>query len=84
MTVDNCGVSRLIIDEVASRLERRVGLKRENFAVASSHTHSGPVQVIDVPQMFNTRSLNQSVLDKAADDLLIETERAVNYSLSKL
>ncbi len=43
-----------------------------------------PVQVIDVPQMFNTRSLNQSVLDKAADDLLIETERAVNYSLSKL
>lgn len=43
VTVDNCGVSRLIIDEVASRLERRVGLKRENFAVASSHTHSGPM-----------------------------------------
>jgi len=43
VTVDNCGVSRLIIDEVASRLERRAGLKRENFAVASSHTHSGPM-----------------------------------------
>lgn len=43
VTVDNCGVSRGIIDQVAARLAARVGLKRENFAVASSHTHSGPM-----------------------------------------
>lgn len=43
VTVDNCGVSRGIIDVVASRLAGRFGLKRENFVVASSHTHSGPM-----------------------------------------
>lgn len=43
VTVDNCGVSARVIDEVAHRLERRVGLRREHLAVASSHTHSGPM-----------------------------------------
>jgi hypothetical protein len=43
-----------------------------------------PVQVIDLPQMFNTRALNESVLRKAATDLVVETERAVNLALSKL
>lgn len=43
-----------------------------------------PVQVIDVPQMFNTRALNKAVLAKAADDLVVETDRAVNLALSRL
>jgi hypothetical protein len=43
-----------------------------------------PVQVIDVPQMFNTAALNKSVLQKAADDLLIETDRAVAQVLRTL
>ncbi len=43
VTVDNCGVSRQIIEDVAARLERKVSLRRENFVVTSSHTHSGPM-----------------------------------------
>ncbi len=43
VTVDNCGVSRLVVDAVATRLAASASLKRENFAVASSHTHSGPM-----------------------------------------
>jgi len=42
VTVDNCGVSARVVEEVAARLSN-VGLRRECFAVASSHTHSGPM-----------------------------------------
>ena len=49
-----------------------------------SRTPIEPVQVIDVPQMFNTAALNKSVLQKAADDLLIETDRAVAQVLRTL
>jgi hypothetical protein len=42
------------------------------------------VQVIDVPQMFNVKTINRSVLEKAADDLLVEADRAVSYLLSGL
>jgi hypothetical protein len=43
-----------------------------------------PVQVIDIPQMFNTAALNNAVLKKAAADLLIETDRAVAQVLRTL
>lgn len=43
-----------------------------------------PVQVIGMPQMFNTRALNESVLKKAAADLLVETDRAVKLLLNDL
>jgi hypothetical protein len=43
-----------------------------------------PVQVIDVPQMFNTKSINEAVLEKAREDLLVEVDRAVSYTLSTL
>ncbi len=49
-----------------------------------SRTPIEPVQVIDVPQMFNTASLNQSVLEKAATDILIETQRAVDQVLRSM
>jgi hypothetical protein len=42
-----------------------------------------PVQVVDVPQMFNTKKLNEAVLEKASADLLVEAERAVNYLIEK-
>ena len=42
IAVDNCGVSALVIDEVAARLKSKIGLPRERIAVCSSHTHSGP------------------------------------------
>ncbi|MCC6231569.1 MAG: neutral/alkaline non-lysosomal ceramidase N-terminal domain-containing protein, partial [Verrucomicrobiales bacterium] len=43
ITVDNCGVPAHVVEEVAGRLALRVRLPRENFCVASSHTHSGPM-----------------------------------------
>ncbi|PYM11344.1 MAG: dehydrogenase [Verrucomicrobia bacterium] len=52
VTVDNCGVSALIIDEVAARLRKKTGLPRERFAVCSSHTHSGPCVTGFAPNIF--------------------------------
>lgn len=43
ITVDNCGVPGGVADEVAARLQRKAGLRREDVVVASSHTHYAPM-----------------------------------------
>ena len=42
VAVDNCAVGANITEEVAARLMKKVGLKRERFAVCSTHTHCAP------------------------------------------
>src|SRR5580765_1222236 len=42
IAVDNIGVSRHVVEEVAGRLHRRIGLTRERLTVCSAHIHSGP------------------------------------------
>jgi hypothetical protein len=69
------GESRPFIGNTSKTVFRRVGPGRLPIE---------PVQVIDVPQMFNTKVLNEAVLAKAADDLVVEAGYAVNYLLSKL
>jgi hypothetical protein len=43
VTVDNCGVPAGVVEEVGRRLASKAEIPRANFAVASSHTHSGPM-----------------------------------------
>lgn len=43
ITVDNCGVPAGVVEEVARRLAASAHVPRENLAIASSHTHSGPM-----------------------------------------
>jgi hypothetical protein len=43
ITVDNCGVTANVVEEVAGRLSQTAGIRRANLVVASSHTHSGPM-----------------------------------------
>ena len=42
VAVDNCAVGANVTEEVAARLKNKVGLKRERFAVCSTHTHCAP------------------------------------------
>jgi neutral ceramidase len=42
VAVDNCAVGSKVTQEVADRLNKKVGLKRERFAVCSTHTHCAP------------------------------------------
>lgn len=52
LTADNCGVCANVVEEVAARLQRKVNLPRERFAVCSSHTHAGPCTVGFAPNIF--------------------------------
>lgn len=54
VAVDNCGVGAKVAEEVASRLKTRVGLKRERFAVCSTHTHCGPALSNELDFIFGT------------------------------
>ncbi len=42
VAVDNCAVGSKVTEEVAARLEKKLGLKRERFVVCSTHTHCAP------------------------------------------
>jgi len=42
VTVDNCGVPDNVVEEVASRLKKKTGLKRERLAICATHTHTAP------------------------------------------
>jgi neutral ceramidase len=42
VAVDNCAVGTNVTEEVAARLLRKTGLKRERFAICSTHTHCAP------------------------------------------
>lgn len=42
LTVDNCGVPATVADTVFRRLADQYPLRRERFAVSSTHTHSAP------------------------------------------
>lgn len=52
LTVDNCGVRASQTEEVAARLAKKIGLKRERFVVCSSHTHTGPALAGTLPMLF--------------------------------
>jgi hypothetical protein len=42
VAVDNCAVGSKFVEEVAARLNKKVKLPRERFAVCSTHTHCAP------------------------------------------
>ncbi|MFO0909170.1 MAG: neutral/alkaline non-lysosomal ceramidase N-terminal domain-containing protein [Isosphaeraceae bacterium] len=52
VSVDNLGVGENVVEDVAKRLEKKVGLERARFTVASSHTHSAPCLTGVAPNIF--------------------------------
>lgn len=43
VTSDVVGIPRAVADEVAARVEKQYGLKRSQFLLNASHTHTGPI-----------------------------------------
>src|SRR6266446_2248683 len=43
IAVDNCGVPAHLVNELASRLEKKAGLQRDHLSVTASHTHTAPM-----------------------------------------
>ena len=54
VAVDNCAVGAIVTEEVATRLKNKVGLKRERFAVCSTHTHCAPALKSELDFIFGT------------------------------
>ncbi len=52
MTVDALGIPADIYDELARRLEKKAGLKKERLAVTATHTHTGPMLSGANPTLF--------------------------------
>jgi len=50
VTTDVVGVPRVVVDEVAARVEKQ-GLKRPQFLINTSHTHTGPVVWQNIPNL---------------------------------
>ena len=42
VAVDNCAVGAPVVEQVAARLAKKAGIKRERLAVCSTHTHCAP------------------------------------------
>ena len=43
VTTDLVGIPRELSDEVAAKLKKQYGLKRSQFLINASHTHTGPI-----------------------------------------
>src|SRR5437660_6437346 len=84
MTVDNCGVSALVIDEVAARLKKKTGVPRERIAVCSSHTHSGPCVRGFAPNIFAMPipAEQQATIDRYSQELTDKLEQVVLAALA--
>ncbi|MBM4016352.1 MAG: hypothetical protein FJ293_15490, partial [Planctomycetes bacterium] len=52
MALDNTAIPQRMTDEVAARLARRFGLKRERFTLTVTHTHAAPVLDGGIDCMF--------------------------------
>src|SRR5262249_28599518 len=52
ITTDNLGVSTAMVNELARRLEKRAGLKRDRLAVTATHTHTAPMVHGVAPTLF--------------------------------
>lgn len=52
ITADNLAIPDEIVSEVAKRLEKKIGLKRERLTVSVSHTHTAPMLKNVCPTLF--------------------------------
>ncbi|HVL12128.1 MAG TPA: neutral/alkaline non-lysosomal ceramidase N-terminal domain-containing protein, partial [Gemmata sp.] len=52
MTVDVLGIPADIHDEVAKRLEKKAGVKKDRLAITATHTHTGPMVSGANPTLF--------------------------------
>src|SRR5258705_3410951 len=53
ITIDNCGLSAEICNEVSRRLLAKAKIPRERIAICSTHTHSGPCLTGVLPNLFS-------------------------------
>ena len=84
VTMDLLGIDRTLSLEVRERLERRHGLPRAAIALASSHTHTGPVVGDNVAPMFAFDERQQAQVDRYAAALADHLVALVDAAIADL
>src|SRR5262249_55159088 len=84
VTVDNCGVSAAITEEIAKRMRNRTGLARERLVVCSSHTHTAPCLTGVAPNLFSQDipTNHQASIDRYTRELTDSIERVCLQALA--
>jgi hypothetical protein len=84
VTVDNLGIPDAMTEQLAARLNRRVGIARERLAVGASHTHSAPCLPGVAPNIFAKPipGDEQATINRYAAQLLDKLEQVCLEALN--
>jgi hypothetical protein len=84
VTTDLLGLSRAMSEELASRAERKFGLRREQLIINSSHNHAGPVTGDLLHLYYELSPAELEVIDRYTDWLLDRIESVIGAALQDL
>jgi putative membrane-bound dehydrogenase-like protein len=83
LTVDNLGVPEALVRELAARLRKKAGVRRERLAVTATHTHTAPMLTGVAPTLFGQPIPNkhQRHIDRYTRELTDKLEQAALAAL---
>lgn len=86
LAVDVLGIPADVYDELARRLEKRAGLKKERLAITATHTHTGPMLAGANPTLFGVPipKEHQANIDKYTPVFIDKLESAALAALKDL
>lgn len=86
ITLDLVGIDRELSRQICDRLKSEYGLQREQIAINTSHTHSGPVVQGNLRPMYATllTDADQSLVQRYADQLQVHIASIVGDAIKNL
>jgi hypothetical protein len=83
ITIDNLGVPDDLVSELAARLQKSAGLKRERLSVTATHTHTAPMLSGVAPNLFSMAipADHQARIDRYTRELTDNLEKVAHAAL---
>src|SRR5437879_4125266 len=84
VTVDNLGLPANMVQELAGRLQKQAGLRRERLAVTATHTHTAPMLKGVCPTLFGLPipKAHQGHIDRYTAELMDNLEKVALAALA--
>src|SRR5438067_9823139 len=84
LTVDNLGLPASLVEEVADRLARKAGVRRERLAATATHTHTAPMLKGVAPTLFGQPipAEHQEHIDRYTEQLTDALEKVALAALA--
>ncbi len=84
LSIDHLGFGRPLVEDVARRIATNFGIKRENFVIAFSHTHSAPVCDQSLQTIYPMGYAQKEAVERYRAWLLQKLEQVVGQALATL